>query len=84
MSIEKRLTFIDMTEAKAVLGMKDEFLRTLQKEFPNCRIAARGNEVILNGPDPDVSQVAGVFSELRYLTGRIRTSRPSTCAILPA
>ena len=67
MSIEKRLTFIDMTEAKAVLGMKDEFLRTLQKEFPNCRIAARGNEVILNGPEPDVSQVAGVFSELRYL-----------------
>ena len=46
MSIEKRLTFIDMTEAKAVLGMKDEFLRTLQKEFPSCRIAARGNEVI--------------------------------------
>lgn len=67
MSIEKRLTFIDMTEAKAVLGMKDEFLRTLQKEFPNCRIAARGNEVILNGPEPDVSQVASVFSELRYL-----------------
>lgn len=67
MSIEKRLTFIDMTEAKAVLGMKDEFLRTLQKEFPNCRIAARGNEVILNGPESDVSQVAGVFSELRYL-----------------
>ena len=67
MSIEKRLTFIDMTEAKAVLGMKDEFLRTLQKEFPSCRIAARGNEVILTGPESDVSQAARVFSELRYL-----------------
>lgn len=66
-SIEKRLTFTDMTEAKALLGMKDEFLRTLQKEFPDCRIASRGNEVILVGSEEDVGCVAGVFRALRYL-----------------
>ncbi|WP_301859187.1 PhoH family protein [uncultured Megasphaera sp.] len=65
--MEKRFTFADLSEAQAVLGMKDEFLKILQKEFPACRIAARGNEVIILGEEPDLSMVAAVFDVLRYL-----------------
>lgn len=67
MSMEKRFIFSDLSEAKAVLGMKDEFLKTIQKEFPDCRIASRGDEVIIVGEEPGVSQVETVLRTLRYL-----------------
>lgn len=67
MSMEKRFIFSDLSEAKAVLGMKDEFLKTIQKEFPDCRIASRGDEVIIVGEEPGVSQVETVLRILRYL-----------------
>lgn len=67
MSMEKRFIFSDLSEAKAVLGMKDEFLKTIQKEFPDCRIASRGDEVIIVGGEPGVSQVETVLRTLRYL-----------------
>ena len=65
--MEKRFIFSDLSEAKAVLGMKDEFLKTIQKEFPDCRIASRGDEVIIVGEEPGVSQVETVLRILRYL-----------------
>lgn len=67
MPMEKRLTFSDLSEAQAVLGMKDEFLKTLQSEFPVCRIAARGNEIIVLGDEPDISHVLAVLNVMRYL-----------------
>lgn len=67
MPMEKRLTFSDLSEAQAVLGMKDEFLKTLQSEFPACRIAARGNEIIVLGDEPDVSHVLAILNAMRYL-----------------
>lgn len=67
MSMEKRFIFSDLSEAKAVLGMKDEFLKTIQKEFPDCRIASRGDEVIIVGKEPDISHVEAVLRTLRYL-----------------
>ena len=67
MSMEKRFIFSDLSEAKAVLGMKDEFLKTIQKEFPDCRIASRGDEVIIVGEEPGVSHVETVLRTLRYL-----------------
>ena len=36
--VEKKLQFSDLREARAVLGMKDEFLKTLQREFPDLTI----------------------------------------------
>ncbi|MCH4179230.1 MAG: PhoH family protein [Megasphaera sp.] len=65
--MERRLTFTDLPEAKAVLGTKDEFLRALQKEYPSCRIAARGDEVLIVGDEPDISQIEEVLNALRYL-----------------
>ncbi|WP_370849981.1 PhoH family protein [Megasphaera sp.] len=65
--IEKKLQFSDLREARAVLGMKDEFLKTLQREFPDCRIAVRGDTAMIVGSEEDVAYVTEVFRVLRYL-----------------
>lgn len=65
--MEKRLTFADVSEAKALLGYKDELLKTLQRQFPSCRIAARGNEVIMVGESGALAQIEDVIRQLRKL-----------------
>ncbi|WP_374042236.1 PhoH family protein [uncultured Megasphaera sp.] len=65
--VEKKLQFSDLREARAVLGMKDEFLKTLQREFPDCRIAVRGDTAMIVGSEQEVNQVLEVFGALRYL-----------------
>jgi len=65
--IEKRLHFSDVSEAKAILGFKDELLKTLQKQFPTCRIAARGDEIIMVGETADLGQIEEVLCMLRRL-----------------
>ena len=47
--------------------MKDEFLKTMQREFPDCRIAVRGDTVMIVGSEQEVEQVLDVFGALRYL-----------------
>ena len=78
--VEKKLQFSDLREARAVLGMKDEFLKTLQREFPDCRIAVRGDTAMIVGSDTDVEQVLDVFAPCATCSGKIPTSRPSTSA----
>ena len=78
--VEKKLQFSDLREARAVLGMKDEFLKTLQREFPDCRIAVRGDTAMIVGSDTDVEQVLDVFGACATCSGKIPTSRPSTSA----
>lgn len=65
--VEKKLQFSDLREARAVLGMKDEFLKTMQREFPDCRIAVRGDTAMIVGAEEDVAYVTEVFRVLRYL-----------------
>lgn len=65
--VEKKLQFSDLREARAVLGMKDEFLKTMQREFPDCRIAVRGDMAMIVGSEQDVACVTEVFRVLRYL-----------------
>ena len=65
--VEKKLQFSDLREARAVLGMKDEFLKTMQREFPDCRIAVRGDTAMIVGSEQEVEQVLDVFGALRYL-----------------
>jgi phosphate starvation-inducible PhoH-like protein len=65
--VEKKLQFSDLREARAVLGMKDEFLKTMQREFPDCRIAVRGDTAMIVGSEQDVAHVSEVFRVLRYL-----------------
>lgn len=47
--------------------MKDEFLKTMQREFPDCRIAVRGDTAMIVGSEEDVAYVTEVFHVLRYL-----------------
>ena len=47
--------------------MKDEFLKTMQREFPDCRIAVRGDTAMIVGSEQDVACVPEVFRVLRYL-----------------
>lgn len=47
--------------------MKDEFLKTMQREFPDCRIAVRGDTAMIVGSEEDVVYVTEVFRVLRYL-----------------
>lgn len=65
--VEKKLQFSDLREARAILGMKDEFLKTMQREFPDCRIAVRGDTAMIVGSKQDVACVTEVFRVLRYL-----------------
>ncbi|MCI7216209.1 MAG: PhoH family protein [Megasphaera elsdenii] len=65
--VEKKLQFSDLREARAVLGMKDEFLKTMQREFPDCRIAVRGDTAMIVGSEQDMACVTEVFRVLRYL-----------------
>ena len=65
--VEKKLQFSDLREARAVLGMTDEFLKTMQREFPDCRIAVRGDTAMIVGSEQDVACVTEVFRVLRYL-----------------
>ena len=47
--------------------MKDEFLKTMQREFPDCRIVVRGDTAMIVGSEQDVACVTEVFRVLRYL-----------------
>lgn len=47
--------------------MKDEFLKTMQREFPDCRIAVRSDTAMIVGSEQDVACVTEVFRVLRYL-----------------
>lgn len=47
--------------------MKDELLKTMQREFPDCRIAVRGDTAMIVGSEQDVACVTEVFRVLRYL-----------------
>lgn len=77
----KETAISDLREARAVLGMKDEFLKTLQREFPDCRIAVRADDTaMIVGSDTDVEQVLDVFGALRYLFRENTYLRPSTSA----
>lgn len=65
--MEKRLTFTDSMEARNVLGAKDEFFRILQKEFPGCRMTARGNELLFIGDEEVIVPPMKVVAILREL-----------------
>ena len=54
-------------EARNVLGAKDEFFRILQKEFPDCRMTARGNELLFIGDEEVIMPPMKVVAILREL-----------------
>jgi phosphate starvation-inducible protein PhoH and related proteins len=48
----------------ALLGPRDELLRTMERQFPQVQIHVRGNEFSLSGPSADVALVERTIDEL--------------------
>ncbi len=48
----------------ALLGPRDELLRTMERQFPAVEINVRGNEFRMSGPSDDVSLVERTIDEL--------------------
>jgi len=47
-----------------LLGQQDQFLRRIEKAFPEVKIVARGNEFQLTGPEQDAAKAHTVLAEL--------------------
>ncbi|WP_420453528.1 PhoH family protein [Ilumatobacter sp.] len=63
----------------ALLGPRDQFLRRIEREFPQVSITVRGNEVRVDGDDtPSVAAVARLFEELVTLLQTGQTLDDST------
>ena len=50
-----------------LLGERDAFMRQIEDAFPLARIVARGNELLLSGPEEETGLVRTVFEELLIL-----------------
>ncbi len=48
----------------ALLGPRDELLRTMERQFPRVQIHVRGNEFRISGPSADVALVERLVDEL--------------------
>ncbi|MGQ0465754.1 MAG: PhoH family protein [Sporichthyaceae bacterium] len=56
-----------------LLGTGDEYLRTVERAFPNVDVLARGNEITLTGPPADVALIERLIDELVVV---LRTGAP--------
>ena len=63
---ERRISITDSHESLAVLGRHDEHLRMIHEEF-DCKITARGEELIISGEATEAEMVGQLFQELLYL-----------------
>jgi phosphate starvation-inducible PhoH-like protein len=56
-------TFIPNTQLLASLfGPRDEYLRAIERGYPQCRISVQGNQITVTGPEAE--QVLRLFDEL--------------------
>ena len=60
----------------ALIGSDDEFLRLVEKSFPECDVLVRGNEITLTGTPGDVGIIEVFFSEMLTMlrTGQALTA----------
>ncbi len=58
------VTIPDGVPMVALLGPRDELLRTIERAVPKARVHVRGNEVHLSGPRADVALVEQTLDEL--------------------
>jgi len=47
-----------------LLGDQDRHLRDIESAFPDVRFVARGNELVMSGPDTEVSTARTAVEEL--------------------
>ena len=63
---ERILETIDQQEMVGVCGRNEEFLRIIRDAF-NCKIVARGNQVVISGEVDEVAKLRELFLELLFL-----------------
>ena len=63
---ERILETIDQQEMVGVCGRNEEFLRIIRDAF-NCKIVARGNQVVISGDVDEVAKRRELFLELLFL-----------------
>ncbi|HEU0257662.1 MAG TPA: PhoH family protein [Microbacteriaceae bacterium] len=50
-----------------LLGPQDRFLTTIEREHPDVRLHVRGNEIVLVGPTPAVTETRQLIRELQQM-----------------
>ncbi len=63
---ERILETIDQQEMVGVCGRNEEFLRIIRDAF-DCKIVARGNQVVISGDVDEVAKLRELFLELLFL-----------------
>ncbi|NNE46969.1 MAG: PhoH family protein [Rhodothermales bacterium] len=66
---EKRYT-IETVEPLLLFGLNDAYLRKIESAFPETRITARGNELLLKGSADQLRLIERIMEELTLAIGR--------------
>lgn len=66
---ERRLE-IEQAEPLLLFGFNDTYLKRIEAAFPDTRIVARGNQVVLQGLDADVDAIGRILEEMIVLLNR--------------
>ncbi|NNF05109.1 MAG: PhoH family protein [Rhodothermales bacterium] len=66
---EKRID-IEQAEPLLLFGFNDIYLKRIESAFPETRITARGNQVILDGADQALESIERIIDELIILLNR--------------
>ena len=62
--VDETIVLPDSVSPVALLGARDELLRTMERQFPKTEILVRGNEFRLSGPKDDVDIIDRLLGEL--------------------
>jgi len=66
---DKRIR-IEKADPLLLFGFNDLYLRRIEAAFPEVRITARGDQLLLQGDDPSVERIGRVVDELVLLVNR--------------
>ena len=60
---EKKIS-IEGVNPLLIFGFNDSHLRRIEASFPDTSIVARGNQIVLRGPEEDLSRIERTISDL--------------------
>ncbi len=66
---EKKIS-IEGVNPLLIFGFNDSHLRRIEASFPQTTIVARGNQILLRGPEEDLSRIDRTITELKLILNR--------------
>ena len=66
---ERSLT-IESVDPLLLFGFNDAYLRRIEGAFPDVRITARGNRLLLKGGEPELEKIERIVNELSLILNR--------------